>query len=51
MEDKMTDEEIENFIDLLQKWQKDDLNWGECCKLRDFSYRFSDTIALYFQNW
>ncbi|MFF2531605.1 hypothetical protein ACFVS2_22105 [Brevibacillus sp. NPDC058079] len=51
MKEKMTDEEIEKFIELLRKWKDDDLTWGEFCDLRSFSYRFGDTIEKYFWNW
>lgn len=49
-EDKMSSEDIDRFIELLQKWKTDDLNWGECCELRELKYRFSDTIEPYYQN-
>lgn len=50
-EDKMSNDEIDHFIKLLQKWKTDDLNWGECCELRELKCRFSDTVELYYRNW
>lgn len=50
-EDRLDNQEIDRFIELLQKWKEDDLNWGECCELREMKYRFSDTIEKYYWSW
>lgn len=50
-EEKLSEQEIDTFIDLLQKWKRDELTWGECCELREMKYRFSDTIEKYYWNW
>jgi hypothetical protein len=44
-------EKIDHFISLLQKWKNDDLNWGECCELREFGYQYSDAIDEYWKAW
>lgn len=47
----MDDIEIKRFIELLRKWQSGALTWGECAELREFKYKFGDSIEILYRTW
>ena len=49
--ERMNDIDIMRFIELLRKWQNTTLTWAECAELREFKYKFGDSIEVLYRTW